>query len=400
MCHFTLYNIFAQSVFGCKMEIFLKVLPFAAMCAIIIAVKKTAENFFGERIKSMSKGKTVICVCAMVASCVTGGVMIADSAVSGHTVGKMNSQEVFSFENQQLANTMPTFTTPIGETKQTVTTDTTDYSVQTVPAINQESVAETMTEKITGIYTESYVTDTVLTEEAVTVITDSTEETHSEVVTTAITTAVTTVTTTTTVSTTEETTTTTTTTTAPETTTTTTTPEIIFTEPVEWLYMETQPVQVMDTEPVYTEPVYTEPVHTEPVYTEPVYTEPVYTEPEVTYTSGQSYISESDFILLCNAVAHEAGSDWIDIYSKANVVEVIMNRVNSPLFPNTVYEVLSQPYQFEGSETYTGLGCYSYQVTDSVIEAVNLYFSDPYSFSHGYMYFYGDGYQNHFSVSQ
>lgn len=112
-----------------------------------------------------------------------------------------------------------------------------------------------------------------------------------------------------------------------------------------------------------------------------------------------NYISENDYILLCNAVAHEAGSDWIDIYSKANVVEVIMNRVYSPLFPNSVYEVLAQPYQFEGSETYTGLGYYSYQVTDSVKAAVDLYFSEPSSFLQGYLYFFGDGYQNYFSVS-
>lgn len=347
----------------------------------------------------------------MVASCVTGGVLVADSAVSGRTVGKMDNQEVFSFENQQLSNAMPTFTAPIGETTQIITA-TTENLTEAVPAVNQEYIAETTTQEITATYSESYVTEAVQTEKAVTTtVTDSAEEIFTEVVTTAITTAVTTTTTTTTVSSSEEattTTTTTTTTSVPETTSTTTTE--VFTEPIEWFYMETQPIQIMDsepvctepvsTEPVCTEPVFTEPVYTEPVCTEPVYTEPVYTEPEAEYYSTPVYISDSDFILLCNAVAHEAGSDWIDVYSKANVVEVIMNRVNSPLFPDSVYDVLSQPYQFEGSETYTYLSCYSYEVTDSVIEAVNLYFSDPYSFSHGYMYFYGDGYQNHFSVSQ
>ena len=75
-----------------------------------------------------------------------------------------------------------------------------------------------------------------------------------------------------------------------------------------------------------------------------------------------------------------------------------MNRVASPLFPNTVYDVLSQPNQFEGSEYYTWLGTYSSEVSNDVISAVDLYFSNPYDFSQGYMYFYGDGYQNHFSV--
>ncbi|MCM1507243.1 MAG: cell wall hydrolase [Ruminococcus flavefaciens] len=331
----------------------------------------------------MSKGKTAVCVCAMVASCITGCVLIADCAVSGNMVGKMNNQEVFGFENQKLANTMPTFTEPIGENTEFITADT-EYYTEEVPAMNQECIVDVMTKELTTIYTEVNTTETVLTQEAVTSVVSDVSYTDTEnspavaeeaeeiVTTTAV--AITT---------------TTTTTTTTETTTTTTTTE--FTEPAEWFYMETT-----------TALAYEEPVYEEPAVEEYIVEESVYTEPEVvdTYVSGLNYISESDYILLCNAVAHEAGSDWIDIYSKANVVEVIMNRVYSPLFPNTVYEVLTQPYQFEGSETYTYLGGYSYEVTDSVISAVDLYFSDPYSFSQGYLYFFGDGYQNYFSVSQ
>lgn len=422
------------------MEKILKLLLFAGICVIIVSVKKTAEISFGERIKSMSKGKTAICICAMVASCVTGSVFVADSAMSGHTIGKMNNQEAFSFDNQQLSNTMPTFTAPIGETtKETIKAD--NYIQTTTPVASTEYVAKTCKHKTktTTSYTETNITNTAFTEQAITttVTSDSPDEAITEVVTTSISMAVTTCTTTT-CSSQETVATTTTVVTVPE-----TTAETEFSVPTEWFVMETQSVQIMETEPVVTEPVcltttmvYTEPVTetttesttttticTEPItettttelvteitaepvttttttiYTEPVITTTICTEPEITYSSA-SYISDSEYILLCNAVAHEAGSDWIDIYSKANVVEVIMNRVNSPLFPNTIYEVLSQPYQFEGSETYTNLGTYSYQVTDSVKSAVDLYFSDPYSFSHGYLFFYGDGYQNHFSVSQ
>ncbi len=382
----------------------------------------------------MSKGKTAICVCAMIASCVTGSVLIADSAMSGHTVGKMNNQEVFKFDNQQLSNAMPTFTTPIGETTETIKADNECYT-QTVPAVISNYVAETTTREIKTLHTETNITENFFTEQAVTTtVASDSEESFTEVVTTANTIAVTTKTTTT-ASSSQEVTTTTTTTTTVATTPETTTTSSELSVPSDWFFMETKPVQVMETEPVSTEPVITTtttsvyvepvtetttstPVHTEPVtetttttttvyiepvtetttttvYTEPVVTEPVYTEPATT-----NYISESDYILLCNAVAHEAGSDWIDIYSKANVVEVIMNRVNSPLFPNTIYEVLSQPYQFEGSETYTNLGYYSYEVTDSVKSAVDLYFSETSSFGHGYLFFYGDGYQNHFSVAQ
>ena len=60
-------------------------------------------------------------------------------------------------------------------------------------------------------------------------------------------------------------------------------------------------------------------------------------------------ITDEEYIILCNAVANEAGSDWISVYDKARVVEVIMNRVHSSLFPNTIYGVLAQPFQFEGS---------------------------------------------------
>lgn len=113
--------------------------------------------------------------------------------------------------------------------------------------------------------------------------------------------------------------------------------------------------------------------------------------------AGNLYITDEEYIILCNAVANEAGSDWISVYDKARVVEVIMNRVGSELFPNSIYGVLAQPYQFEGAYNYINLGTYSGYVTDSVIEAVNLYFSNPESFSEGFFYFYGDGYQNYFS---
>lgn len=108
-------------------------------------------------------------------------------------------------------------------------------------------------------------------------------------------------------------------------------------------------------------------------------------------------ISESDFIILCNAVGNEAGSNWISEYDKACVVEVIMNRVNDPRFPNTILGVLTQPYQFTGASSYVYLGTYSRHVTESVKNAVRLYFNDPSQFSQGFLYFHGDGYRNYFS---
>ncbi len=137
-------------------------------------------------------------------------------------------------------------------------------------------------------------------------------------------------------------------------------------------------------------------------FSETVYEE-AYTEPAAE-TVTESYtqpvntgLSDSDYIVLCNAVAHEAGCDWISTYDKAKVVEVIMNRVYSPLYPDSIVGVLTQPYQFTGSSSYVYLGTYSCYVSQSVKDAVDLYFSDPSAFSHGYYSFWGDGSQNHFS---
>lgn len=117
---------------------------------------------------------------------------------------------------------------------------------------------------------------------------------------------------------------------------------------------------------------------------------------QATTTEKSLPITDEEYIVLCNAVANEAGSNWIDLYEKGKVVEVIMNRVNSPLYPDTILGVITQPYQFTGSENYAYLGTYSGYVTDAVKEAVELYFNEPSSFAHNYFGFWGDGYANHF----
>ncbi|MCM1528847.1 MAG: cell wall hydrolase [Alistipes sp.] len=169
------------------------------------------------------------------------------------------------------------------------------------------------------------------------------------------------------------------------------------------------------SEPVYDKPAYEEPVYNEPVYDEPVYEEPSWDypetpaeeatepQPEQVEVSGSDTgsqnalpITDEEYIILCNAVAHEAGCNWINEYDKAKVVEVIMNRVYSSLYPNTILEVLTQPYQFSGSSAYVYLGDFSGYVTQSVKDAVSLYFNEPGSFTEGYLGFYGDGYRNYF----
>ena len=117
---------------------------------------------------------------------------------------------------------------------------------------------------------------------------------------------------------------------------------------------------------------------------------------DVEVNQGSLPITDKEYIILCNAVAHEAGCSWINEYDKAKVVEVIMNRVNSPKFPNSIYGVLTQPYQFSGAWSYVDNETYSCVVTQSVKDAVTLYFTESESFTQGYLYFYGDGVRNYF----
>lgn len=89
------------------------------------------------------------------------------------------------------------------------------------------------------------------------------------------------------------------------------------------------------TEPETTEKLTEE---TQPVTTEPV-TENV-TEPS---EETKSY-TDDDLFYLAAAVCREAGGESEEI--QLLVANVIMNRVNSSLYPNTIYEVLTQYKQY------------------------------------------------------
>lgn len=116
-------------------------------------------------------------------------------------------------------------------------------------------------------------------------------------------------------------------------------------------------------------------------------------KPETEVVHSELPITESERILLCNLVGREYGSDYVPIPEKAKVVAVVMNRVHSPLFPNSIYEVLVQPNQFTG---YLASNTYSRAVTESVIQAVNYYFEHTAEFSTSILYFEGDGRWNYF----
>ncbi|MCQ2407666.1 MAG: cell wall hydrolase [Oscillospiraceae bacterium] len=162
--------------------------------------------------------------------------------------------------------------------------------------------------------------------------------------------------------------------------------------------------QITTVPPVTTaapQSVWIAPVSTQPP--QPVITEPVIpaTEPPVQQPSGGRAISVTDreYIMLCNVVGHEYGADWVPTAEKALIAECIMNRVNSPLFPNTIYDVLMQPGQFAGIEHLILMETMSKYVTQDVRDAVDLYLTHPEQFQHGYLFFSGDGYHSYFRTT-
>ena len=50
--------------------------------------------------------------------------------------------------------------------------------------------------------------------------------------------------------------------------------------------------------------------------------------------------------LLAKVIHTEVGSSWVTEEHRQLVGSVVLNRINSPEFPNTMYEVVYQPYQY------------------------------------------------------
>lgn len=65
---------------------------------------------------------------------------------------------------------------------------------------------------------------------------------------------------------------------------------------------------------------------------------------------GLSYdeVTFDDLLLLSRVIYREAGSNWLSEEWKMSVGEVVLNRVASSEFPDTVREVVMQPGQYGG----------------------------------------------------
>ena len=62
-------------------------------------------------------------------------------------------------------------------------------------------------------------------------------------------------------------------------------------------------------------------------------------------------ISYEELNLLSKIIHAEAGSAWLDMEWKMSVGEVVLNRIASPEFPDTMREVLEQPGQYYGKNS-------------------------------------------------
>ena len=67
--------------------------------------------------------------------------------------------------------------------------------------------------------------------------------------------------------------------------------------------------------------------------------------------SGEQKISFDDLYLLARVIYSEAGSDWLDEEFRLCVGEVALNRVASPEYPDTLYDVVYQKGQYTGVNT-------------------------------------------------
>lgn len=74
------------------------------------------------------------------------------------------------------------------------------------------------------------------------------------------------------------------------------------------------------------------------------YGTPVY--PENT-SQGTMEFSNDDIYYLAQLVYAEAGSSWLTDHHQQMVASVVINRINSPLYPNTLREVIAQPGQYQ-----------------------------------------------------
>lgn len=162
------------------------------------------------------------------------------------------------------------------------------------------------------------------------------------------------------------------------------------TEPiVDFIFFETAPSRPFYEKPEVTE--VTEPSVDESTSEEipDMPSEPI-EAPETNET--ESDISEDDVELLACVIYQEAGSDAVCDDCRRRVADVVLNRVESEYFPDTIYEVLMQPSQY-GAYSITGIVWperASYETEAHAVERARRIAREVLSGQHSDLY--GDGY--------
>lgn len=134
-----------------------------------------------------------------------------------------------------------------------------------------------------------------------------------------------------------------------------------------------------------------------------------YEEPTPSYTGTAIAVTDYEYIILCNLVAGEYGSDWVSTYDKGAVVATVIHRMWEGTrwtdgASSSIYNVIAAPYQYDGK--YLS-GSYTSSVTQSCKDAVTYalnnidayeYYTNP-DGTTVYMInsFYGSGGYNWFS---
>ena len=85
------------------------------------------------------------------------------------------------------------------------------------------------------------------------------------------------------------------------------------------------------------------------------------------WTSLRIQLTQKEIDLLESVVMEEMGSDWISLEGKTHVASVIINRVHSDIYPNTLEEVIYQSGQFDVVRQGK---LFRHKPTESVVEAV------------------------------
>ena len=98
--------------------------------------------------------------------------------------------------------------------------------------------------------------------------------------------------------------------------------------------------------------------------------------------------TEEEEWLLVAVTMLEGGNQTVN--DKAMIMRVVLNRVESPLYPDNIYDVIYQPGQFSVASrlqyAVPNEGCYE------ALELIKMGWDE----SNGVMHFWGDGKVNHF----